>query len=183
MWNHLDQPCGFTRINHVDSSHGPTRIHHVDPPESVTRIHQDPRCGFTRIHHWEIQLMQFRNQKEEEKKKKCQYLSQKNVLFQRGLPRYISRIVPACLPAYCVTNFLASDWSKYECYFYSRMFQNLPEHQRLRVFVHFQLSTAWLNSTIKGSAPRLQTRQFWHEHQHCSTGNDVFKHNVTSTVG
>ena len=65
----------------------------------------------------------------------------------------------------------------------SRTFQNLPEHQRLRVFVHFQLSTAWLNSKVKGSAPRLQTRQFWHERQHCSSGNDVFKHNETSTVG
>ena len=58
----------------------------------------------------------------------------------------------------------------------------VPNH-RLRVFVLFQLSTTWLNSTVKGSAPRLQTRQFWHERQHCSTGNDVFKHNVTSTVG
>ena len=30
-------------------------------------------------------------------------------------------------------------------------------HQRLRVFVMFQLSTTWLNSTVKGSAPRLLT--------------------------
>ena len=28
-------------------------------------------------------------------------------------------------------------------------------NQRLRVFVLFQLSTTWLNSTVKGSAPRL----------------------------
>ena len=30
-------------------------------------------------------------------------------------------------------------------------------NQRLRVFVVFQLSTTWLNSTVKGSAPRLLT--------------------------
>ena len=30
-------------------------------------------------------------------------------------------------------------------------------NQRLRVFVLFQLSTTWLNSTVKGSAPRLLT--------------------------
>ena len=30
-------------------------------------------------------------------------------------------------------------------------------NQRLRVFVHFQLSTAWLYSTVKGSAPSLLT--------------------------
>ena len=28
-------------------------------------------------------------------------------------------------------------------------------NQRLRVYVLFQLSTTWLNSTVKGSAPRL----------------------------
>ena len=32
----------------------------------------------------------------------------------------------------------------------------VPNH-RLRVFVLFQLSTNWLNSTVKGSAPRLLT--------------------------
>ena len=62
-------------------------------------------------------------------------------------------------------------------------------NQRLRVFVLFQLSTTWLNSAVKGSAPRLLTsknrieKKFWHERQHCSSGNDVFKHNETSTVG
>ena len=30
-------------------------------------------------------------------------------------------------------------------------------NQKLRVFVLFQLSTSWLNSTVKGSAPRLLT--------------------------
>ena len=30
-------------------------------------------------------------------------------------------------------------------------------NQRLRVFVLFQLSTTWLNSTVKGSAPRTLT--------------------------
>ena len=30
-------------------------------------------------------------------------------------------------------------------------------NQRLHVFVLFQLSTTWLNSTVKGSAPRLLT--------------------------
>ena len=29
--------------------------------------------------------------------------------------------------------------------------------QRLRVFVLFQLFTTWLNSTVKGSTPRLLT--------------------------
>ena len=31
--------------------------------------------------------------------------------------------------------------------------------KRLRVIVLFQLSTTWLNSTVKGSAPRLLTGQ------------------------
>ena len=62
-------------------------------------------------------------------------------------------------------------------------------NQRLRVFVLFQLSTTWLNSAVKESAPRLLTsknrieKKFWHERQHCSSGNDVFKRNETSTVG
>ena len=30
-------------------------------------------------------------------------------------------------------------------------------NQRLRVFVMFQLSTTWLNSTVKGAAPGLLT--------------------------
>ena len=30
-------------------------------------------------------------------------------------------------------------------------------NQRLHVFVLFQLSNTWLNSTVKGSAPRLLT--------------------------
>ena len=30
-------------------------------------------------------------------------------------------------------------------------------NKRLRVFVLFQLSATWLNSTVKGSAPRLLT--------------------------
>ena len=30
-------------------------------------------------------------------------------------------------------------------------------NQRFRVFVLFQLSITWLNSTVKGSAPRLMT--------------------------
>ena len=34
-------------------------------------------------------------------------------------------------------------------------------NQRLCVFVLFQLSTTWLNSTVKGSAPRLLTRQLY----------------------
>ena len=60
-------------------------------------------------------------------------------------------------------------------------------NQRLRVFVLFQLSTTWLNSTVKGSAPRLLTSrnriEILHKRQHCTSGHDVFKHNETSTVG
>ena len=29
----------------------------------------------------------------------------------------------------------------------------------------------------------LSLAKIWHERQHCSSGNDVFKHNETSTVG
>ena len=53
-------------------------------------------------------------------------------------------------------------------------------NQRLRVFLLFELSNTWLNSTVKGSAPRLLTSR---NSQHCSSGNDVFKHTETSTVG
>ena len=34
-------------------------------------------------------------------------------------------------------------------------------NQRLCVFVLFQLSTKWLNSTVNGSAVRLRTRQLY----------------------
>ena len=47
-------------------------------------------------------------------------------------------------------------------------------NQRLRVFVLFQLSTTWLNSTGKGSAPRLLTRQLcmstYSFHWYCPRG-------------
>ena len=42
-------------------------------------------------------------------------------------------------------------WSHYDV----RTFQN---NQRLRVFVLFQLSTTWLNSTVERSAPMLLTK-------------------------
>ena len=42
-------------------------------------------------------------------------------------------------------------------------------NQRLRVFVHFQLSTTWLNSTVGVE------QKYWHERRHCSSGNDVLQ--------
>ena len=41
--------------------------------------------------------------------------------------------------------------------------------QRLRVFVHFQLSTTWLNSTVGVE------QKYWHERGHCSSDNDVLQ--------
>ena len=62
-------------------------------------------------------------------------------------------------PIFEASNWLRP-WSHYasKC---NRKIQNIPEHKRLREFVLFQLSTTWLNSTVRGSAPRLLTRQLY----------------------
>ena len=57
-------------------------------------------------------------------------------------------------------------------------------NQRLRVFVPFQLSNTWLNSTVKGSAPRLlMSRNFGVSVNTAVVAMTHFKHNETSTVG
>ena len=60
--------------------------------------------------------------------------------------------------------------------------------QRLRVSLLFNPSTTWLREAIKKTYETLDIVHSSddtpeHERQHCSSGNDIFKHNETNTVG